>query len=145
MHSRNKARLSDSRQANQPITSQKKKRNEKTRKQYKSRSLQFMVQANAEQEHVAEQNITESTAEKLRGSNATVTKSMAKSSPSFSTISRLIVAEHGKSTNECWPAIPACLYAIAASIGLTKQEKDLLERSQPNQHEGFWAIRMLHF
>ena len=37
---------------------------------------------------------------------------------------------------------PAYLSAWNACIPMTKQEEDLLERSQPN-HEGFWPITLL--
>ena len=120
------------------IKLQKKKRNEKTRKQYKRRSLQA-VQASAEQK-----NATESTQEKPGHGQVIRTKNMA----SFSTFSatsswrlRHHEAQRTKNTTRFWPT---CLHVIQwrAFFQMTKQEEDLLERSQPN-HEGFWPITLL--
>ena len=115
------------------IKLQKKKRNEKTRLQYKRRSLEATVQANAEQN-------AESTQEKPGHGQVIRTKNTA----SFSTISRLIVTQDVKNNTQIWPTISAYLHASQwhAFFAMTKQEEDLLERSQPN-HEGFWPIRRL--
>ena len=114
------------------IKLQKKKRNEKTRLQYKRRSLEATVQANAEQN-------AESTQEKP-GHGQVICMA------SFSTISatspwRHHEAQRVKNTTRFWPT---CLHVIQwhAFFKMTKQEEDLLDRSQPN-HEGFWPITLL--
>ena len=114
------------------IKLQKKKRNEKTRLQYKRRSLQA-VQASTEQN-------AESTVKKP-GHGQVICMA------SFSTILatspwrlRHHEAQDVKNITQIWPAY--YLPAWNARIPMTKQEEDLLERSQPN-HEGFWPIRRL--
>ena len=142
----------------QPVTQSqqknKKKRNEKTRHQYKRRSLQ---QANAEQ--IAEQNKEKSTEKEdyiSSNSEAVTTKNKASSTRTkslLSTISQQVHSapphivlstaphyaghhdtHHNTHRSEApisiWPGISTCAM-IWSTIALSKQEKDLLKRSQP--------------
>ena len=87
------------------ITLRKEKRNEKTRLQYKRRSLQATVQeVDSLEQANAEQN-AESTVKKPGYGYVSYTKNTA----SFPAISRLIVTQDVKNTTRFWPI---CLHVI---------------------------------
>ncbi|KAF6226004.1 hypothetical protein HO173_012594 [Letharia columbiana] len=130
------------------IQQKKKHRNQKTRQQYK-RSLQAVQPAiqpatqpitqpahqstqlatqpehSVEQEEELQQANAENTAEKASGSKAISTKNTAQ----LSTIPRQVITQQAENTTATWPIIPTAL--IWYITAMTKQEKDLLRRSQP--------------
>ena len=118
--------------AKQLATQQKKKnRNEKTRKQYKRRTLH---QANTETTTEKSSNIQASSTQ-IKASLSSIPRQML-SRQVLSTIPRQIITQDSHSTEHItafWPAISICAM-IWSIIELSKQEKDLLERSQPNHH-----------
>ncbi len=121
--------------AKQLATQQKKKRNEKTRKQYKRRTLhKANTKANAETIAEKSSNIQAISTKKL-GTLSSIPRQIL-SHQVLSTIARQIITQDSHPTEQItvfWPAISTCTM-IWSTIELSKQEKDLLERSQPNHH-----------
>ena len=105
-------------QGTQPITSQKNKRNMKTREQYKERrTLQVMV---------------------LRGGTFKCSAEHGEHCEEIKRQQGHIHQEHGFIL--CHPSVPVCLdktYIYDEATGGS------LERSQPNHHKGFLPITML--
>ena len=86
------------------------------------------------QEKSLQQAKAENTAEKSSDNKATVIKNTAQ----LSTIPRQIATQQAENDTTIWPAISACLGNITLVWHITamsKQEKDLLRRSQPNYYD----------
>ncbi|KAF6226764.1 hypothetical protein HO173_012268 [Letharia columbiana] len=86
------------------------------------------------QEKSLQQAKAENTAEKPSDNKATVIKNTAQ----LSTIPRQIATQQVENDTTIWPAISACLGNITLVWHITamsKQEKDLLRRSQPNYYD----------
>ncbi|KAF6235099.1 hypothetical protein HO173_006726 [Letharia columbiana] len=86
------------------------------------------------QEKSLQQAKAENTAEKPSDNKATVIKNTAQ----LSTIPRQIATQQAENDSTIWPAISACLGNITLVWHITamsKQEKDLLRRSQPNYYD----------
>ncbi|KAF6223291.1 hypothetical protein HO133_000133 [Letharia lupina] len=84
----------------------------------------------------------ENTTEKSSGNKATIIKNTAQLSKIprhiLSTIPRQIATQQAENDTTIWPAISACLGNITLVWHITamsKQEKDLLRRSQPNYYD----------
>ncbi|KAF6220220.1 hypothetical protein HO133_003352 [Letharia lupina] len=94
------------------------------------------------QEKSLQQAKAENTAEKPSGNKATTIKNTAQLSKIpghiLSTIPRQIATQQAENDTTIWPAISACLGNITLVwyiTAISKQEKDLLRRSQPNYYD----------
>ncbi|KAF6236554.1 hypothetical protein HO173_005335 [Letharia columbiana] len=86
------------------------------------------------QEKSLQQANAENTAEKASDNKATISKNTAQ----LSKIPRQIATQQAENDTTIWPAISACLGNITLVWHITamsKQEKDLLRRSQPNYYD----------
>ncbi|KAF6222574.1 hypothetical protein HO133_000620 [Letharia lupina] len=98
-----------------------------------------LQQANVEK---TAEKFTENTTEKSSDNKATIIKNTAQLSKIprhiLSTIPRQIATQQAENDTTIWPAISACLGNITLVWHITamsKQEKDLLRRSQPNYYD----------